>query len=267
MIFSARNLLTVIQERQPYVFPIIPRRLPRVVVPGEHFVLKDLLFYEKVRQAGAKARQERLDQRKEKRQEGRLRKTLGEKGRASSSTACLPTKKNKKPSVKTTNALTPVPASPFASTLLASNSADSSVQAFKGNFDILDFKRSGSGACPSKSEPKPIAFKVINEPEEKEDMSTDLRAGFKERHHKRLHKAIDVVPPLAKRARPERVQEEPEREVPLMPVPPLDITRPNSAPVAEKEADPTPGGASDGATVAEEVLDQKDTSAFAPPPS
>lgn len=34
MIISARNLLAVIRERQPYVFPIIPRRLPRVVVPG-----------------------------------------------------------------------------------------------------------------------------------------------------------------------------------------------------------------------------------------
>lgn len=182
MIISAQNLLAVIRERQPYVFPIIPRRLPRVVVPGEHFVLKDLPFYEEAHQEGAKARQKRLDQREEKRQEGRLRKTLGEKGWASSSAACLSTKKKKKPSVKTTNASTPVPVSPFASTLSTSNLADNSVQAFKGNFDLLDFKRSGSGACPSKSELMPIAFKVINEPEEKEDMSTDLRAGFKERH-------------------------------------------------------------------------------------
>lgn len=98
-------------------------------------------------------------------------------------------------------------------------------------------------------------------------MSTDLRASFQERHHKCLHKAIDVVSPLAKRACPKRVQEEPKREVPLMPVPPPDITGPSSAPVAEKEADPAPGGASDGAVVVEEVLDQKNTSAFAPPPS
>lgn len=98
-------------------------------------------------------------------------------------------------------------------------------------------------------------------------MSTNLRAGFKERHHKRLHKAIDVVPPLAKRACPKRVQEEPEREVPLMPVPPSDITGPSSALVAEKEADPAPGRASDGAAVVEEALYQKNTSAFASPPS
>lgn len=75
-----------------------------------------------------------------------------------------------------------------------------------------------------------------------------------------------MFPHLAKRACPERVQEEPEREVPLMPVPPPDITGPSSAPIAE-EADPAPSGASDGATVVEEVLDQKNTSAFAPPPS
>ena len=48
-------------EPQPYVLNIIPRRLPKVVVPGEHFVLKDLPFYERAREADVKARQERLD--------------------------------------------------------------------------------------------------------------------------------------------------------------------------------------------------------------
>lgn len=37
----------------------------------------------------------------------------------------------------------------------------------------------------------------------------DLRIGFIERHHKRLYEVIDIVPPLAKRACPERAQEEP----------------------------------------------------------
>ena len=63
----ARNLLAVIRERQPYFLPIILRRLPMVIVPGEHFVLKDLPFYEEAYETNAKAHQEHLDQREEKR--------------------------------------------------------------------------------------------------------------------------------------------------------------------------------------------------------
>lgn len=126
-LFSARNLLAVIQEPQPYIIPIIPRRLPRVVVPGEHFVLKDLPFYEEAREADAKARQEHLDQREEKKQDGKLRRASGEKGWASSSAACHLAKKKKKTSVKTTKASTSVPASPSTSTPSVSNLADSSV--------------------------------------------------------------------------------------------------------------------------------------------
>lgn len=59
---------------------IILRRLSKVVVPGEHHILKDFPFYEEAREENAKADQERLDQREEKRQEGTLRKAPGEKG-------------------------------------------------------------------------------------------------------------------------------------------------------------------------------------------
>ena len=61
MLLTSQNLLVVILEPQPYVLPIIPRWLPKVVVPGEHYVLKDLPFYEEEREVDAKARQERLD--------------------------------------------------------------------------------------------------------------------------------------------------------------------------------------------------------------
>lgn len=49
------------------------------MVPREHIVLKDLPFYKKAREMDAKARQECLDQREEKRQEGTLRKAPSEK--------------------------------------------------------------------------------------------------------------------------------------------------------------------------------------------
>ena len=57
----ARNLLAVIWGPQPYILPIIPRRFPKVVVPGEYYVLKDLPFHKDVREADTKAHRERLD--------------------------------------------------------------------------------------------------------------------------------------------------------------------------------------------------------------
>lgn len=54
-LLSSRNFLVVVWETQPYVFNILPRRLPRVVVVEEHFVLKDLHFYESAREADTKA--------------------------------------------------------------------------------------------------------------------------------------------------------------------------------------------------------------------
>ncbi|KAL6332099.1 hypothetical protein AAG906_020780 [Vitis piasezkii] len=57
-LLTARNLLAVVRETQSYVINILPRRLPKFVVPEEHFVLKDLPFYERAREADAKARQE-----------------------------------------------------------------------------------------------------------------------------------------------------------------------------------------------------------------
>lgn len=60
-LLSDRNLLSIVREPQPYVFPIIPRRLPRVLVLGEHHVLKNLPFYEEAHETDARARQELLD--------------------------------------------------------------------------------------------------------------------------------------------------------------------------------------------------------------
>ena len=64
----------------------------------------------------------------------------------------------------------------------------------------------------------------------------DLRSGFKERHNKCLYEAIDMVPPTAKKACPERAQEESSRGAPLVVVPQLDVARPSSTPTAKKKA-------------------------------
>lgn len=57
----ARNLLVVVREPQPYVLNILPRRLPKVLVPDEPLVLRDLPFYKEAREADAKAHQERFE--------------------------------------------------------------------------------------------------------------------------------------------------------------------------------------------------------------
>ena len=182
--------------------------------------------------------------------------------------ACLPTKKRKKKKliVKATKMSTPALESPSSSTPSVSNSTDSFAQASEGDSSSLRLNPSDPRTCPSEPEQELIALKVINEAEEEEDMSNDLRAGFKERHHKCLHEAIDMVPPPAKRACPERAWEELGREVPPMLVPPPDAARPNSMPAVEKEAGLAPGEAFGGAAPIEEVLDQKDTPAPPYPP-
>ena len=145
-------------------------------MPREHYVLKDLPFYKEARKVDGKARHERLDKREEKRQEGKLRRTPGEKDRASSSVAC-PSAKKKKSSAKAVKVSTPVPTSSSASTLSASTSTDSSVSNSEGDSGLSDFERSDSS--PRHFEPKLISLDVINEPEVEEGMATDLRANFK----------------------------------------------------------------------------------------
>ena len=95
-LLSAQNFRLVIQEPQPYMLNILPRRLPKEVVAGEHFILKDLPFYAAVRKADTQSRKARLNKQEEKRQEGLLWKAPGNKRLVSSPPAGVPTKKKKK---------------------------------------------------------------------------------------------------------------------------------------------------------------------------
>ena len=99
-LLSAQNLRLVTQVPQPFVLNILPRRLPKKVVVGEHFVIKDLPLYAAVRKADAWARKARLNEREKKRQEGLLRKAPGGKRPASPSPAGAPVKKKKKQVLK-----------------------------------------------------------------------------------------------------------------------------------------------------------------------
>ncbi|RVW59279.1 hypothetical protein CK203_113065 [Vitis vinifera] len=72
------------------------RRLPKKVVAGEHFVLKDLPFYAAVRKADARAHKALLNEREERRQEGTLRKASSDKRSAPTPLVGAPARKKKK---------------------------------------------------------------------------------------------------------------------------------------------------------------------------
>ncbi|KAL6323000.1 hypothetical protein AAG906_023617 [Vitis piasezkii] len=69
-LLTARNLMAVVRESQEYIINILPRKLPKKVVPGEHYILKDLPFYKEVQKADAQKRRALLDDREGRRKEG-----------------------------------------------------------------------------------------------------------------------------------------------------------------------------------------------------
>ena len=95
-LLTVLNLLAVVREPQAYVTNILPRKLPKKVMSGEHFVLKDLPFYTEVRKANAQTRRALLNAWEERRQEGTLRKAPGDKRSAPFSPADAPAGKKKK---------------------------------------------------------------------------------------------------------------------------------------------------------------------------
>ncbi|RVW63602.1 hypothetical protein CK203_057401 [Vitis vinifera] len=73
-LLTARNLMAVVREPQEYVINILPRKMPKEVVPGEHYIVKDLPIYQASKEADAEKRRALLEI-------GRRRKTKGPFGR------------------------------------------------------------------------------------------------------------------------------------------------------------------------------------------
>ena len=88
--------MVVVRESGEYIINIIPRKLSKKVVPGEHYILKDLPFYKQVQQADAEKRRVLLVDRERRKKEGTLRKAPGKKWSASSPPAGALAKKKKK---------------------------------------------------------------------------------------------------------------------------------------------------------------------------
>lgn len=55
-LLTNQNLILLVLETKSYVVPILPRFAPIMLVPEEHFVLKDFPFYEEARAVDTKAR-------------------------------------------------------------------------------------------------------------------------------------------------------------------------------------------------------------------
>ena len=44
-LLTARNLMAVVRKPQEYVINILPRKIPKEVVPREHYIVKDFPIY------------------------------------------------------------------------------------------------------------------------------------------------------------------------------------------------------------------------------
>ncbi|RVW26662.1 hypothetical protein CK203_096496 [Vitis vinifera] len=92
---TTRNLMAVVREAREYVINILPRNMPKEIVPGEHYTVKDLSIYEASKEADAEKRRLLLEDRERKKNEGTLRKAPGQKRDADSPPKKTPAKRRK----------------------------------------------------------------------------------------------------------------------------------------------------------------------------
>lgn len=157
--------------------------MPNVLKPDEHHILKDLPFYQKTWATDTKARQDQLEQREKKRQEGKLRQASGGSRPATNSIA-LPQTKGKSASRSVGETLDLFPSASF----LTSSSEAGTNQ--------------GSTTSPSigarlNQEVDLVVSCIILKPEE--DMSPNLRVSFKDRQYMCISEVLSNAPPLTKR--------------------------------------------------------------------
>nr|CAN80544.1 hypothetical protein VITISV_010895 [Vitis vinifera] len=81
------NLKTIIAQPKPFMIHLLIRLAPLTLVPGEHFVLKNLPFYEVARLADVEVWQTLLYAQEKKCQKWTLRQAIGSTSQATSSLA------------------------------------------------------------------------------------------------------------------------------------------------------------------------------------
>ena len=176
-------------------------------------MLKDLPFYEVAHKTNTKARQERLDQREKKCQEGTLRQAPGGSHPATSSIVHSPTKKKSAPQLN-------------KKVLDLFPSASTSVSSFTVGTEQGSTDSPSIGANQGWELEYVVPYIILEpEEEEKEVMASNLRVGFKGRQSKRLSKSIVIAPLPAKRTCAEDPYAVPVSDTLLAPMPPSDAAR------------------------------------------
>nr|CAN60233.1 hypothetical protein VITISV_016497 [Vitis vinifera] len=169
-----RNLLAQIENPKSFIIPVFPRLALPSLVPSEHFMLKNLPFYEVSCLVDSEACQAHLKEG----QKETLRQAPATGRLSSSFVVCPPTQRNKKYVTRPVQrARTPSLASPSSSSSLSSSSSSNKPEARVG---VL---------VP------PIIC-------EEEEMTSNLRVGFRERKRKCLSKSIIVNPSSLKKTCP-----------------------------------------------------------------
>ena len=108
-----QNLLSLVWDPESYVVFSISCFVAKVLVLDEHYVVKDLPFYEEAQTTNVKARQDRLATREKKRYEGTLKQASGGSRLTTSSTAHPFSKKKSTPRhAEKALDLSPPPSSP-----------------------------------------------------------------------------------------------------------------------------------------------------------
>ena len=74
-LLSDKNLQALIENLKPFIIPVFPLLALLSLVPNEHFVLKDLSFYEIDHLVDSEARHDHLEEREKKFQDETFRQT------------------------------------------------------------------------------------------------------------------------------------------------------------------------------------------------
>ena len=178
---------------------MFPRLAHSSLEPDEHFVLKDLLFYEFACLADSEARQARLEEQEKKRQEGTLKQASVASRSTSNFAIRPPTQKKKLAARLIQKARTLCPAT-LSSSFVSSPSSSLSSSFFSNEVEV--------GV-------NQLVPPIICEEEKEEEMTSNLRFGFRERQCMRLSKYIVIDPFFSKKARPTPGLDSPSKLTPL----------------------------------------------------
>ncbi|RVW98102.1 hypothetical protein CK203_029018 [Vitis vinifera] len=274
-LLTAQNLMAVVRESREYIINILPRKLPKKVVPGEHYILKDLPFYKEVQQADAEKRRTLLDDRERRKKEGTLRKAPGKKWSASSPPASASAKKKKKTSEKGRKWKSPLlqrsgpghlaglnhsgPSMPAAVRLALvveeatsinqpssphpdADAAEASCAAVSPPMATLMEEMGAENQGLPSCEPSPLALVPVKGPASRRPSSArNLKSGLLGRLQDRFQETIEVSCSSVQDDHPEGSETEMATETPAVPMVVPDEGTPGEIHPAENEGAPDPG--------------------------